>query len=103
MPSLVLSPRENGYTHGYGSCLISNFLTAPLPSVLSLIEPFDKRTGRRFIAFSLEQLAILAWVCFHDGSNVSTEEVHMNIHSTYRRMPMLCATAAAADNRALLG
>jgi hypothetical protein len=42
-------------------------------------------------------------MCFHDDSNASTEEVHMKIHSTNRQMLMLCATAAAADNRALLG
>ena len=60
--------------------------------------------GRRtFIAFSFEALAICTAVCFHDHSNASTEEVHMNIHSTNRQMPKLCADAAAADLRALLG
>jgi hypothetical protein len=55
-----------------------------------------------FIAFLLEVLAIWAPVCFHVDSNASTEEVHMNIHSTNRQMPKLCADAAA-DHRALLG
>ena len=55
-----------------------------------------------FIAFSFEVLAILASLCFHDSFNASTEEVHMKIPSTNRRMPMLCATAAAG-NRTLLG
>jgi hypothetical protein len=49
-----------------------------------------------------EALAILASMCFHDDSDASTEEVHMKIHSTNGRKPMLCATAAAG-NRALLG
>jgi hypothetical protein len=47
-------------------------------------------------------LAILASPCFHERSNVSTEEVHMNINPKKRQMPMLCAAAAAVD-RALLG
>jgi hypothetical protein len=51
---------------------------------------------------SFEALAISASVCFHDGSNASTEEVHMKIHLTNRQKPMLCATAAA-DTRTLLG
>jgi hypothetical protein len=50
----------------------------------------------------LEALAILVSVCFHDGSNASTEEVHMKIRLTNRQKPMLCADAAA-DTRALLG
>ncbi|HEY1653191.1 MAG TPA: hypothetical protein VGG09_15000 [Acidimicrobiales bacterium] len=58
--------------------------------------------SRRFIAFLFEALAILSSLCFHDGSNASTEEVHMKIHSTKRQMPMVCA-AAAAGHRALLG
>jgi hypothetical protein len=64
---------------------------------------FKNRPWRRFIAFSFERLAIFVQICFHGGSNASTEEVHMNTHSTNRQMPMLCATAAAADHRALLG
>lgn len=67
------------------------------------MKPLDKRPGRMFIAFSFKRLAILPWVCFHDDSNASAEEVHMKIHSTNRQMPMLCATAAAADAPALLG
>jgi hypothetical protein len=63
----------------------------------------NHRLRRRFIAFSSDQLAILMWICFHADSNASTEEVHMNIHSTNRQMPMLCAISAAADHRALLG
>jgi hypothetical protein len=47
-------------------------------------------------------LAILASICFHDDSNASNEEVHMEIHSTNRQKPMLC-TAAAAGNHALPG
>ncbi len=56
---------------------------------------------RTFIAFSLEALAILRSMCFHNASIAISEEVHMKIHSTKRQMPMLCATAAAG-NRALL-
>jgi hypothetical protein len=55
-----------------------------------------------FIAFSFETLAILEAPCFHEGSNASTKEVHMNINSMKGQMPMLCATAAVG-NRALLG
>jgi hypothetical protein len=51
---------------------------------------------------SFEALAISASACFHDGSNASTEEVHMKIHLTNRQKSMLCATAAA-DTRTLLG
>jgi|ERR1700722_11188873 len=85
--------------------LTSDFLIPSFPNVLYRNEAVDKRPGRTFIAFSFEQLAILVWVCFHDDSNASTEEVHMKILSTNRQMPMLCATAAAsaADNRALPG
>jgi len=79
------------------------FLT---PSVLNdpyETKQFNKRPERMFIAFSSERLAILVWICFHGDFNASTEEVHMNIHSTNRQMLMLCATAAAADHPALLG
>jgi hypothetical protein len=54
---------------------------------------------RMFIAFWLEGLVIWAPVCFHKGSNASTEEVHMRIHSSN---PMLMSCAAAADHRAPL-
>jgi hypothetical protein len=57
---------------------------------------------RTFIAFSFEALAILAPICFHDRSNASIEEVHMNTQSANRQKPMLCAMHAAG-NRALLG
>jgi len=57
---------------------------------------------RRFIASWFEALAIQVSVCFHDGSEASTEEVHMKIHSTNDQKSTLCA-AAAAGNRALLG
>jgi hypothetical protein len=60
----------------------------------------DNERRRRFIAFSTEVLAITASLCFHDGSNASTGEVHMKIQMTNRQKQMLCA---AADNRALLG
>jgi hypothetical protein len=66
-------------------------------------EAARQSTGRMFIAFSFKQLAILSWVCFNDDSNASTEEVHMKIHVTKRQMLNVCATAAAADTRALLG
>jgi hypothetical protein len=56
-----------------------------------------------FIAFWFEVLAILASVCFHDGSNASPEEVRMKIRLTNRQMPMLCTAATAADSRSLLG
>jgi hypothetical protein len=71
-------------------------MTAPTKTI-------QRVTGRRFIAFLSELLAILVRICFHVDSNASTKEVHMKIHSTNRPMPMLCATAAAADHRALLG
>jgi hypothetical protein len=48
----------------------------------------------------LEALAISVSVCFHEHSKASTEEVHMNIHST-NGQKMLCAPAAA-DTHALL-
>ena len=64
-------------------------------------KPCHDRARRTFIAFSFEALAILASVCFHDGFNASTEEVHMKIHSTNHQTPMLCTTAAG--NHALLG
>jgi hypothetical protein len=57
---------------------------------------------RTFIAFWFEALAICVWVCFHDASKASTEEVHMKIHSTNGQKSMLCASAAAGI-RALLG
>jgi hypothetical protein len=57
---------------------------------------------RTFIALSFQALAILAPVCFHEGSNANAREVHMKIHSTNRQMPLLCATVAAG-NRTLLG
>jgi hypothetical protein len=57
---------------------------------------------RTFIAFCFKGLAICASVCFHDGSNASTEEVHMMIRSTNGLKLMLCAAAAVGD-RALLG
>jgi hypothetical protein len=83
--------------------LTSKLLTPSFLNDPYVTKPFNKRPGRRFIAFSFELLAILVWICFHDDSNASTEEVHMKNHSTNRQMLMLCATAAAADNRALLG
>jgi hypothetical protein len=43
----------------------------------------------------------LVSVCFHDHSNASIEEVHMEIQSTNRQKLILCA-AAAAGNHALL-
>jgi hypothetical protein len=55
-----------------------------------------------FIAFSFESLAIFVSICFHDGSNASTEEVHMQMNSTNGQKQMVCAPAAA-ENRALLG
>jgi hypothetical protein len=51
---------------------------------------------------SFQVLAMEAPVCFHEGSNANTGEVHMKIHSTNRLMPMPCATVAAG-NRTLLG
>jgi hypothetical protein len=51
-----------------------------------------------FVAFSFEVLAILATACLHESLDPSTEEVHMNIHSTNRQMPMLCAAAAAGGS-----
>jgi hypothetical protein len=50
-----------------------------------------------FIAFCFESLAIPVSICFHVGSNASTEEVHMNINSTNGQKPMHCASAAAVD------
>jgi hypothetical protein len=58
---------------------------------------------RIFVAFSSRRLAISASVCFHDVFNASAEEVHMKIHWTNHHKPMLCATAAAAADPALLG
>jgi hypothetical protein len=62
-----------------------------------------RQRRRTFVAFWFEALAISVSVCFHDASKASTEEVHMNIHSTIGQKLMLCAAAAAAGNRALLG
>jgi hypothetical protein len=56
---------------------------------------------RKFIAFCFESLAIRVSICFHVGSNASTEEVRMNINSKDRLNPMQRAAAAVA--RALLG
>jgi hypothetical protein len=55
-----------------------------------------------FVAFCVESLAIRVSICFHVGSNASTEEVHMKMNSTNGLTPMQCAPAAAVD-RALLG
>jgi hypothetical protein len=64
------------------------------------LSPRPRNLQRRiFIAFWLEGLVIWAPVCFHKGSNASTEEVHMRIHSSN---PMLMSCAAAADHRAPL-
>jgi hypothetical protein len=62
---------------------------------------FQKWTWRTFIAFSFEALAILASICFHDDSNASSEEVHMDIQSTNHQKSTLCA--AVAGIHALLG
>jgi hypothetical protein len=59
------------------------------------------RARRTFIAFSFEALAILASICFHDDSNASSEEVHMDIQSTNHQKSTLCA--AVAGIHALLG
>jgi hypothetical protein len=56
-----------------------------------------------FIAFCFESLAIRVSICFHDGSNASTEEVRMNINSTNGPTLMQRAAPAAAVVRALLG
>jgi hypothetical protein len=59
------------------------------------------RLRRTFLAFSFESLAISVSICFHDDSNASTEEVHMNMNSTNGQNKMPCARAAAVK-RALL-
>jgi hypothetical protein len=82
--------------------LASKLLAPSFANVHDVMKPLDKRR-RMFIAFSLKLLAILSWVCFHDDSNASTEEVHMKIHMTNRQLLNLCTAAAAADIRALLG
>jgi hypothetical protein len=83
--------------------LSSDRVRVPATSVALLhsasLAPNRRRT---FIALSFQVLAMEAPVCFHEGSNANTGEVHMKIHSTNRQMPKLCADAAA-DNRALLG
>jgi hypothetical protein len=56
-----------------------------------------------FIAFCLESLAIRVSICFDDGPNASTEEVHVTINSTNRPTLMQRAAPAAALDRALLG